>query len=51
MKPLALIAASALLLHHYINHPELQFPDRLFQINDISNHETWIVVLVAVGLL
>jgi hypothetical protein len=42
------------LLHHYVIHGLngssnlLEMPDRLFQIKDITNHETWIVVSIVI---
>lgn len=43
--------AAALLAHHYYVHEELEMPDRLFQIKDVSNHETWVVVLLVTAFL
>lgn len=48
---LPLIIAFVLLAHHYVIHPELQLPDRLFQVKDVKNHETWILLLLTVYLL
>lgn len=41
--------AILLLIHHYYSHPELPLPDRLFQLQDISNHETYILIFLAVA--
>lgn len=48
----AVFVALALLLifHHICIHPEYDFPDRAFQISDVSNHETWVVALLALGV-
>lgn len=40
-----------LLLHHYVIHPELHGLNRVFQIQDISNHETWVVLLLALAFV
>jgi len=45
-----LLGAGALVAHHYAKHTELEMPDRAFQVKDVSNHETWIVVLLALAL-
>jgi hypothetical protein len=44
-----LIIAILLLIHHVYVHPEYDFPERAFQFEDISNHETWIVVCLALA--
>jgi hypothetical protein len=41
--------AILLLYHHTRIHPEYEYPDRLFQVSDVSNHETWVVALLAFG--
>lgn len=42
--------AILLLSHHTRIHPEYEYPDRLFQVSDVSNHETWVVALLAFGM-
>jgi len=44
---LAICLAIALILHHIYVHQNYEFPDRAFQISDVSNHETWIVASLA----
>jgi hypothetical protein len=42
-----------LLLHHYHKHKndkKKSFFDKCFQINDINNHETWILFLIGLGI-
>lgn len=46
----AVISALLLMLHHIYIHPEYKFPDRAFQVSDVSNHETWIVALLALAI-
>lgn len=43
-------AALGLLVHHAYIHPEYDFPDRVFQLSDIQNHETWVLVLLALSV-
>jgi hypothetical protein len=49
IRTIALLVAAGLLLHHIWIHPEYSFPDRMFQISDVSNHETWVVAALAVA--
>jgi len=44
-----LIIALLLVVHHIYIHPEYEFPDRAFQVKDVSNHETWVVVCLALA--
>lgn len=44
---LCIIVAIGIVIHHIMIHPEYSFPDRAFQISDISNHETWVVSSLA----
>ena len=44
------VLAVILLIHHWIIHPEYSFPDRLFQVSDVSNHETYVVAALACAL-
>lgn len=51
-----LIIAGALVAHHRYIHrddPRLSETDKIFQINDIRNHETWVIFFIGVeiGLL
>jgi hypothetical protein len=43
----ALLIAIVVLVHHIYKHPDYKFPDRLFEISDIDNHETWIIACLA----
>ena len=45
-----LLIALLLVIHHVVIHPEYEFPDRAFQVSDICNHETWVLVFAALGL-
>jgi hypothetical protein len=45
-----------LLLHHTYSHPELPYPDRIFQVSDVCkfdswNHEMWIILFLVVGVI
>lgn len=44
---LSVILAIIIVLHHIYKHTEYEFPDRAFQISDVSNHETWVVASLA----
>tara|TARA_B100000123_G_scaffold271772_1_gene252449 strand:- start:346 stop:537 length:192 start_codon:yes stop_codon:yes gene_type:complete len=42
-----------LLIHHYYKHKndsDLNFRQKIFQIEDIDNHETWILFLLGLGI-
>lgn len=39
----------AVLAHHWAIHPELSFPDRVFQGSDVRDHESWAVLLAGLG--
>jgi hypothetical protein len=44
-----------LLLHHIYKHPELPYPDRIFQMSDVCNfdswnHEMWVIFIFFGGL-
>lgn len=43
--------AAVLVVHHIYKHTELPFPQRAFEIKDISNHETWILVSLTVFIV
>lgn len=45
-----IIIAVMIVIHHIYIHPEYDFPDRAFQISDVSNHETWVVMFLALGV-
>jgi hypothetical protein len=43
------VLAATLLVHHHEIHPELSYPDRIFQIKDTfkpNSHEFWEVVFL-----
>ena len=48
---LCILIALCIVIHHIYKHTEKQFPERAFSLKDISNHETWVVVFLIVGLL
>jgi hypothetical protein len=43
------ILLAAVLAHHWAIHPELSFPDRVFQVSDVQDHESWAVLLAGLG--
>lgn len=47
---LLVIIAIVIVLHHIYIHDNLTFPSRIFQISDISNHETWVIAVAALAL-
>ena len=42
-----IVVAIAIMAHHWVVHSDLSGASRLFQVSDVSNHETW--ALVALG--
>lgn len=44
---ICILAAILLIWHHTRIHPDYEYPDRAFQVSDVSNHETWVVALIA----
>ena len=47
---MAVILAVVIVFHHIHKHTEYDFPDRAFQISDVSNHETWVVASLTFAL-
>ena len=47
---ITIILAILIIIHHILIHPKLLFPDRIFQIKDVLNHETWILVILSFGV-
>lgn len=47
---LFVIIAIVIILHHIFIHSNLSFPARIFQISDISNHETWAIAFLALAI-
>ena len=50
---LLIIIAGFIILHHYIKHYQdenLNHFQKLIQINDINNHETWALFILGIGL-
>lgn len=43
----AFIIAIILIIHHTYIHKEYKSYDRIFQISDINNHETWIIACLS----
>ena len=41
-----------ILIHHYIKHStdKKAFINKVFQIKDIKNHETWVLFFIGVGI-
>jgi hypothetical protein len=50
---IAFIFIILLIIHHIYIHDNLEFPQRIFEVKDVSNHETWEVALAAfiVGII
>ena len=38
------------MIHHYMKHTELELPHRLFEVKDVSNHETWLLAAIFFGI-
>lgn len=51
LKVIIILLIIFILYHHWYIHPELKFPDRLFQIKDIKNHETFVIVLFGILII
>lgn len=47
---LLIIIAIVIIFHHIHKHDDLKYPDRIFQISDISNHETWVIACLSLAL-
>ena len=41
-----------IIIHHYIIHhsDKKSFTNKLFQFEDINNHETWVLFLIGIGI-
>lgn len=47
---LLVIIVIVIVLHHIYIHDNLTFPSRIFQLSDISNHETWAIAFAALAI-
>jgi hypothetical protein len=52
-KNILLYICALIMIHHYkkhINDKKKSFFNKIFQINDIDNHETWVLFLFGIWI-
>ena len=45
--------ALLIVVHHYISHRNdcnMSFQDKIFQLSDIQNHETWVLFFIGIAV-
>lgn len=50
---LFLFVALIIVVHHYISHRNdrnMSFQDKIFQMSDVQNHETWVLFFVGIAI-